>query len=629
MTKTIVIFLLSVSSAFSQATSGLQNQPAAVVQAAAKAIPNTLSDLRASYTTLSAACADAASQGKTLLVSRAWTGIATSTCSAKVAAVKGSVIQPASGAIVHLVTFTTVDGNYKVFDTSVAGAGSIVLDQAYALPEWFGAVGNNPAVDSAPGIASALRAMPSTDGGIHVHGMVELSAGVTYYLKSEPHGACCHIALNIPTSDGFTLKGNGATFNTDNLGRSGTLINSTPPLRTGQTCNGTNWDCQYSYEGECLFNCVVMNPAAIGALTITVADGTKFKVGHAIYYQGGANHNGNDEPNAEMNIVVAINGNALTLKYPVQKTFPSGFYDSTWPTGAVDVDYLTTKNLEIDDLNVEGTSGSGIGTIGTFGTKLNHVLVNVLRSDYLNGYNRDMYWGHTTWIARLNSSSGSAGGLFQVARNSADVTVEFSNFVGYRPTVISFIGVNEGSYNFHALHNQFIGEGEVGISSGTNPGTGFEVADNDWYTWGSWSGQGLLSTICCGSQPINNIIISNNRFHNYNTVEATMNVGGPGAIIQGNHIDAMNAPVNTVFLRGMRGGQFIGNTINSGGSGIRVGDNAVEFQFTGNNINGAGVPNSNCITFQTPTAATAAPNIIGNNCKNFVNGIRTNSPVKK
>ena len=255
--------------------------------------------------------------------------------------------------------------------------------------------------------------------------------------------------------------------------------------------------------------------------------------------QGGSNVASNGEEPDAKNVVTAINGNVLTLEWPAAKTYPSGFFNSTWPAGAVDVDYLTTKNLEIDHLKIISSNGTGgLGLYipgGTLGAKLSYVYINTHASDLGTGYNRDMFLDHYTTIANANSVSGNGGGLLQVARNSINVTVEHSNFIGLRNALITFIGVNE-MMNFAGRYNQFIGEGESGMAAGI-PSYGFDWEDNETWAWGSWRGQGLLTTICCGTTPIKGVKIINNRIHNLNTVEISMEVGGPGAIVMGNNIE--------------------------------------------------------------------------------------------
>lgn len=583
--------------------------------------------LDVNYISLQSACSAAIKSP--LWLTRNWNQTTTQTLNCSIVPA-GGIIQP---AVDQKVTITggISDSLLQIFDTSLAGFGSIILNQAYARPEWFGAAANNTMVDSALGISSALNSLPSADGGLHWHGMVEFIAGATYYVKSQPAGATANFSLNIPQANGILIKGNGAVLNTDSLATNiGVMNSSTLPLSTGQTCGGgTIYDCQYQYEGAMLFNGVAMSPANPGDSTITVADGTKFTVGHAIAYQGGSNAPANTEPNSEMNIVTAISGDVLSLKYPVAKTMPSGIDNSSWPTVATDVDYLTTKNLEIDDLNFSGAGGDeALAVIGSFYTKLNNTSCNIYVCDFGNGYNRQMYWDHTVWMAGPTSAGGAGGGMFQVARSSADDYVENSSFLGYRNTIINFIAVTEGSYNFHALHNQFIGNGEVGVNNDV-PTSGFDIQDNDFYMWGSLFANGMLDTTCCGGTSPSNIFIGNNRFHNYNTVETTMNVGGPGAIIQGNKVDALNATSTTaVGLGGMVMGQFIGNIIHSGGGGVTV-SNGDNFPFIGNTINGttstATNPNANCILFNDNTVQAAGPILSQNTCNNFYNGIHGNA----
>jgi hypothetical protein len=367
-----------------------------------------------------------------------------------------------------------------------------------------------------------------------------------------------------------------------------------------------------------------MKPVNAGDRTITVADGSKFKLNHVIYLQGGPNAKDGSEPNAEQNVVTAINGNVLTLKWPALKPYPvPSLGVGNWPIGAVDVDELTSLNVEIDDLKISGSGGIAIDFVGTMGTKLHNFTSDAYKSDFVNGYNRFMTWDAVTFIARPGFKSCSGGGLFQVARNSADITIEHSYFIGLNNDfVCSFIAMNEGSVNLVARFNQFIGVGEVAISESV--GGGFDFENNLFVTSGVWKGQGFLSTICCGTAPIPGVKIVNNRIFNYNTTEPSMSVGGPGAIISGNYVKTSAPAANAVNLANMSGGQFTGNTIVSAGGGVTVLGGQTDFSIAGNKIQGASVPNSTCILYNASTPTSGGPVASQNVCSNFTFGIRTN-----
>ncbi len=536
-----------------------------------------------SSATLAQACSAAKSAGKPLVITRTWAEVATQTLACAVTP-GGGIIRPARGAVVT-VSINSNTPPQKLFDTSDGGPGSIIVSQGYARPEWFGAAGNNASVDSAPAINSAFHSMP----GKPISGVVEFQP-VTYYLKSS--SGVNVAATVIPTARGFTLKGNNAIWNTSSLDERTVALQgafTAYTLSTGQTCDGKNWDCQYPYEGLCLYSCSKMNPVQEGDLTITVADGARFKVNHVIYLQGGPNHMDGSEPNAEQNVVTAIHGNVLSLKWPALKTYPAPSLGvGNWPPGAVDVDDLTSLNVEVDDLKIAGSGGISIDFVGTIGTKLHNFTSDAYISDFINGFNRFMIWDAVTFIARPGFKSCSGGGLFQMARNSADVTIENSYFLGLSDFPCYFIGMNEGSANLLVKNSQFIDEGEV--SAAEHVGGGFDIENNLFVTSGDWRGQGVLSTICCGTAPIPGVKILNNRIFDYNTAEPAMVAGGPGAIISGNYVKTSAPAGNAVALANMSGGQFTGNTIVTAGSGLYVVGGETDFPITGNKIQGASEP---------------------------------------
>lgn len=581
--------------------------------------PAGFSDAKiSSSATLAQACAAANSARKPLVITRNWADVSTQNPGCAITA-GGGMIRPARGAVVT-VSVNPNTPPQKLFDTSVAGPGSIIVSQGYARPEWFGAVANNASADSAPAINAAFHSMP----GKPMSGVVEFQS-VTYYLKSS--SGVNVAATVIPTARGFTLKGNNAVWNTSSLDQRTVALQgafTAFTLSTGQTCDGKNWDCQYPYEGLCLYSCSKMNPVKAGDRTITVSDGARFKVNHVIYIQGGPNHTDGSEPNAEQNVVTAINGNVLTLKWPALKAYPAPSLGAgDWPAGAVDVDDLTSLNVEIDDLKIAGSGGISIDFVGTMGTKLHNFTSDTYWSDFVNGYNRFMTWDAVAFIARPGSASCDGGGLFQMARNSADITIEHSYFIGLRDFVCSFIGMNEGSANLLVKNSQFIDEGEVAVAEGV--GGGFDIENNLFVTSGGWRGQGILSTICCGTAPIQGVKILNNRIFNYNTTEPALVAGGPGAIISGNYVKTSAPAANAVALANMSGGQFTGNTIVTAGSGLQVVGGQTDFELTGNKIEGASVPNSTCILYSASTPTDGGPFASENVCSNFTYGLRTNS----
>lgn len=98
------------------------------------------SDASPAYNTLQQACTDAASRGVALVLNRNWNIQSNTNCTGTLQALPNSMVQPRANQTITLAGPFSA-GNYKVFDTSLGGPGSI----AFAPPvgsvstAWFGA----------------------------------------------------------------------------------------------------------------------------------------------------------------------------------------------------------------------------------------------------------------------------------------------------------------------------------------------------------------------------------------------------------------------------------------------------------------------------------------------------------
>lgn len=114
------------------------------------------------YPTLAQACQVAAGASAPLLVTKPWNLEPTETLTCAKDFLPGGLIQPANGATVTLAGALTAP-DVKVFDTSIAGAGSIVFSgQVHAAHvEWFGASPAASGSQNVLAIQSALWAWPA------------------------------------------------------------------------------------------------------------------------------------------------------------------------------------------------------------------------------------------------------------------------------------------------------------------------------------------------------------------------------------------------------------------------------------------------------------------------------------
>lgn len=125
---------------------GLHNQAAAEVIAVENAVPVMVSDL-GPYAALSAANAAAVSAGRTLAISKSWTGLMTQTLG-DATFVRGGRVQPSAGQVVTFTGQVNCPVLQQCFDTTVGGPGSILFSpNTTGIPgsvgpvsaEWFGA----------------------------------------------------------------------------------------------------------------------------------------------------------------------------------------------------------------------------------------------------------------------------------------------------------------------------------------------------------------------------------------------------------------------------------------------------------------------------------------------------------
>ena len=324
-------------------TAGLQNKKAAEIQAIEQAIPNQLSDLIGGYTSFPAACADATAKNLTLAVSRAWANVASTSCPS-VSFVRGSMIKPASGAIVSFASIILQGGDHQVFDESAGGAGSIVLKNAYVRPVWFGAPCSDSTHDDSPGYNGAAAAIRATGGTVDARG-----GGGQCWFNSITQQVN---AINIKGSN-LIFDGNGATINST-INTPGGIIASTGFVVFGGDGGGREWQdpsrVKYSFS-----------PAAMGDYTFTVCAGcgVNFHTGDTIYIQSGTVNAGTPF-NCEGNVVDQVNGDTLSLRYAIEHNFTY----SAAPDGVSVVTADTRFNITIRNWRTTpqfrgGSPGSG------------------------------------------------------------------------------------------------------------------------------------------------------------------------------------------------------------------------------------------------------------------------------
>jgi len=116
-----------------------------------------------SYASFTLACSAAVSGSIGLLVDQSLTGLTTQTCAANpIQFISSGVLKPAANQVVTL-SGRVESGMYRIFDTSVGGAGSIALgaNTPVVYTEWFGAAGDGVTNDTAA-IQAALTSTYST-----------------------------------------------------------------------------------------------------------------------------------------------------------------------------------------------------------------------------------------------------------------------------------------------------------------------------------------------------------------------------------------------------------------------------------------------------------------------------------
>lgn len=548
-------------------------------------------------------CASAAMANETLILTQDW-GIPTSgVLNCRILAA-GGIITPAAGAVVH-VPVRPISNYTQMFNTSAGGPGSIVLDQGYSVPEWFGAKGyqGNPgpstSVDSAPGFMGAAHACPVT-------GCVLDMQAQTYYMKSAQ--TIQFPAFDFPVTQDATFRGNGAIIDYSGMPNQGVSaqVFGTQPTGTQafQTvCTGSA-------------NCVSISAVALGANTVTVSDPTKFAVQHEIYLQGGGNGSGS-EVNSELNVVASITGSVIGLQTPTGKAYVT---DSTWPLKAMDVDVLTVKNFTAENMTLQGNGVFPIVSINNDGQTLRNVrLTGPGQNAIITGYNRN--WTLDNYYAELLLGAGCPGGGFlQISQSSSFVEIKNSEF-NNQQDINCGIGLTEGSFNFKFHNNETYNTSVVGnLALG---GGIIEIRDNNWTINGTVANDlGTITNNCCGGN-VAPMIVTGNFIQNNNTGALSILLGG-ASTVTGNTINHASTTTYAVAVTNFTGGSVSGNIINTANQGILVGG-VPDFPVNGNTITGASFSGSTCITFAVSTSQPSGPLATGNHCKDFTTGISTSS----
>ena len=156
------------------------------------------------YSSLTSACSSASGATAPLLVSKAWTLLATQTLACAVSFVPGGTIQPAAGATVTLPANTACPAFQKCYDISLGGTIKFPVPPASVTPYNFGAKGDGAADDTA-----ALQAsLKSVAVGNSRGGMLRVPYG--RFMVSAPVTIPNYVTMKCDNMDGsFIVAASG------------------------------------------------------------------------------------------------------------------------------------------------------------------------------------------------------------------------------------------------------------------------------------------------------------------------------------------------------------------------------------------------------------------------------------
>lgn len=495
--------------------------------------------------------------------------------------------------------------------------GSIIMANGHGTPELVGAFGNDslgPTIssDAAPGLECALHMFPPTGGTL------DMSAGLTYYLKSAQGGQGSVAITDAALYKSFTLEGNGAILDSTALGANTTVLTSSPNTTYGSL------PALMSFADACTAACTPMSSVARGDYTIAVSSSTQFHIGDAIYLTGGLG--AGSEPNAELNQVAAVpDSTHVQLLWASSKPYITGGGNASQ---AVDVEAETVRNYTIKDLTLNGNQNDGpVVGIQCMGCQYLNVSLNSPGVSWINGSNRNTLFDGWNVIG-----SGANFYQFQVALNDINTTVLNATFTNTSSTAVYGIGQFEGSCNTIFDNLTTWGLVQTVVDS---PAVGtmfdFSLLNSTIHWYGSLAGAFAFQTNGGGAQPVPGIVVNNVKFLNTSTNMATVSAGAPRMIFTNNLLSSPNltSGVPNSFA-GDVGEVVSNNTVITGSHGLLFQSGTADPIIANNSIYGpSGTPSANttCIQDSPGTTQAIGPNIFGNSCSNFDQGIFTNGNV--
>jgi hypothetical protein len=134
------------------------------------------------YNTFANACAAAAGQGKTLLVTQAWGVPATVTCAAPLWFLAGGIVKPAAAQTLTLSGTLTAPPTQNIFDITAAGIVLFSASPGPVYPQWFSSGSNDGAA-----LVAAYASLPATGGTILAAADMALTATATLAVTGGKH----------------------------------------------------------------------------------------------------------------------------------------------------------------------------------------------------------------------------------------------------------------------------------------------------------------------------------------------------------------------------------------------------------------------------------------------------------
>lgn len=114
------------------------------------------------YSSITGACSAASVAGKTLMLTKIWSGLTTQTLACNIQGATGGMIKPASGQTVTMVVLAAPLST--ICDTSAGGNCTITSATGIVYPQWWGA-DDTGVHDATAAIQSAVTALTAVGGG--------------------------------------------------------------------------------------------------------------------------------------------------------------------------------------------------------------------------------------------------------------------------------------------------------------------------------------------------------------------------------------------------------------------------------------------------------------------------------